>query len=680
LSWTLQTSDTAVQVEAGASCPVVAVLRGEAGWNWASSGTDVLLPRRLAVGELHSPPEWTYAGAEFLRHADSDRLALTYKTARYDITLTSIWTAYAGPGPVVHEMRIANRSGRSITVYNPESLDVELSAGDAPVDVFYVSKDRFAPRSVGTQRNYGTYLEALTDRYHAEVWTSIDIDDTGFIPLVMLHVDGRHGIYAGWEWNEGRIHVAGRQKEARLYAGITAGLPGDFCTELPDGHEFEVPGVFIGAFAGDLDDASNRLRKWLFAHRMPERNRVDENIPYVQWNGFWNTGEPQGSWFPVASKYYPMVDAIAGVGIEEVTIDVGWWQTFGDFRGHDERWALGMADASRYAHERGMLFTLYFAFLDGGSEDPLALTSRGPSGHPEWFAQRWTADMGIDACRDFAKEMVLLRLNEYDVDTLRSDLSPIARRKAPGNPHQGCNDGPYWAQRGFAHFLDYLLDNRPGLRYQNCNNGGALKGYDLMKRSTSVQVTDTYSALDVRQAVWDSVYAFPLMQLLTQFGDTMAGGKMARPSYRYRSYLIGAPSAHFELPTEMEPEEAEALARLIGIYKQRVRPLVRHADVYHVLPRPDGRAWDGLQLYEPQRGSGLLSAFRPDNAEAEMRIRLKRLEPDAVYRLEYCDGTLETCEATGRELMETGVRVVLEERLSAEWVFFERIRVESDQN
>ncbi|HOV69943.1 MAG TPA: alpha-galactosidase, partial [Clostridia bacterium] len=492
---------------------------------------------------------------------------------------------------------------------------------------------------------------------------------TGYVPLVMLHADKSDGVYIGWEWGEGHIHVAGRQKGDALYAGIAAGLDIQFCTEVQSGEEFIVPNAFIGAFSGSLDDASNRLRKWLFNYMMPEINRTNENLPLVQWNAFHSTAISPGSWIPVESKYYPMVDSIVKVGIEEVTIDVGWWQNFGDYRGHAERWPRGMAAASQYAHDHGMSFTLYFAFLDDASEHPLAFSSKH---HPEWISGRWGCDMGIDECRDFMKGMVLQRLNEYNVDTIRTDLSPIARLKAPGNKHQGCNDGPYWAQRGFLHFMDHLLTNRPGLRYQNCNCGPALCGYEIMKRSSVIQSTDGYTALDARRTVWDLSYCFPMMQLMVMFGDVVTERKLGLPSYRFRTYLMCAPCAHIELPDEMEPHEMQAMARMIETYKRRIRPLVRRGDVYHVLPRPDGVNWDGLQLYNPESGKGMLSVFRPDSDVEEMKVRLKGLDENAQYIVEYDDGTLANTTVSGRSLMAEGVPVKLRDRYSAEWVFIAR--------
>ena len=675
MAFMIETRDTAMRIRAGDRCPVLCGLYDAGGHNWLPSPSELLLPRRFAVGGELICADWDYIGHIRDENEYGRKVTLSYWAQPYELILESIWSCGPGGGPIEHRMKITNNCRHSVMLYSPQTLDAEFCAGDDAVEVFYVSKDRLAPRIISFQRQYGTYLEPLDEDCHANIWTSVDGDDTGYIPLLMLHAAGTHGLYVGYDWNEGRIQLDGRKKNGGLFAAVEVGLHGDFCTELQPREVFEVPGVFVGAFCGDLDDGSNRLCRWLYNHRMPELNRSDQNIPYVQWNAFYNTAIEPGSWFSTEKKYYPMVDSIAKAGIEEVTVDVGWWETFGDFRGHSERWPGGMAAAAKYAHDKNMLFALYFAFLSGGSEDPLAFTGNGPNGHPEWITPDWVADMGIDDCRDFLKGMILRRLDEYGVDTLRSDLSPISRVKAGGNPHQGNHDGAYWAQAGYIEFLDHLLSKRPGLRYQNCNCGGALKGYALMSRSTAVQTTDIYTALDVRRAIWDSSWCFPLMQLLTQFGDVCSGGKPAEhtPSYRFRTFLLAAPSAHFELPDDMEAGEAAVLGRLIEHYKWRVRPLVRCGDVYHVLPRPDGHNWDGLELYDPEEEQGMLAIFRPDHGQPQINVPLRGLNEDAQYLVEYDDGTLPTARYLGRELMGGGVPVKLDVPFSAEWVFFTRI-------
>ncbi len=44
----------------------------------------------------------------------------------------------------------------------------------------------------------------------------------------------------------------------------------------------------------------------------------------------------------------------------------------------------------------------------------------------------------------------------------------------------------------------------------------------------------------------------------------------------------------------IQEADRESWERHLQIYKDRVRPLIKYGDLYHVLPRPDGIHWDGF--------------------------------------------------------------------------------------
>ena len=115
----------------------------------------------------------------------------------------------------------------------------------------------------------------------------------------------------------------------------------------------------------------------------------------MQWNAFGATGKTPGSWDPVESKYYPLIDDIAPLGFEEVMIDVAWWQ--GDEPDSDQvDWAQGMKKAADYAHQKGLRFGLY-----------------------------WTdnLDMADPAARQTRADRVRRLFGEYGADMWRSDCT-----------------------------------------------------------------------------------------------------------------------------------------------------------------------------------------------------------------------------------------------------------------
>jgi hypothetical protein len=143
---------------------------------------------------------------------------------------------------------------------------------------------------------------------------------------------------------------------------------------------------------------------------------------------------------------------------------------------------------------------------------------------------------------------------------------------------------------------------------------------------------------------------------------------------------MGAPEWFLDAPNGgngSEPwtrPEKEAVKACVDTYKARLRPLVRAADLYHVLPRPDGRKWDGVEYYDPAAGKGVVYLFKPSPEPAAETIRLKGLDAGQKYRVHFEDGTQAPTVRPGAELMNQGLRVTLPGAEASELVFFEVAR------
>ncbi len=150
--------------------------------------------------------------------------------------------------------------------------------------------------------------------------------------------------------------------------------------------------------------------------------------------------------------------------------------------------------------------------------------------------------------------------------------------------------------------------------------------------------------------------------------------------FAFRSTSMGAPEWFLDAPNGgngSEPwtdEEKDALKDCVEIYKTRIRPLVREADLYHILPRPDGRNRDGMEYYDPAAGKGVVFLFQPSGETVAEAIRLKGLDARQTYRVRFEDGTQPACEKSGAELMGKGLKVTLEGAEVSELVFFEVAR------
>lgn len=634
-SWTLATDDTRITLGVTAagelvvgelSCPAV-------DHNWIANPVAIQFRPQAEVAGQSKSLRWRFVDAT-VDESDGQKLKFKFTCDDPPLEVTSQWHARQGPGPIHHSMQIKNRSGQPVTIGEQPTFDLDLAGA---TDMWCFHSDGITPDPVGVYR----YPLAGDD---AEERHTVRTVPTGqFIPYVVLDSNQQHGLYLGLEWSVCRIETValeGDNPAMRVRGGNVA----DMLEELAPGETLQVRPGLLGAYRGDLDDAGNRLRRWLMRYRVPAILRQNPGYPKVQWNAFGATGKSPGSWDPVESKYYPLIDDIAPLGFEEVMIDVAWWQ--GNEPDSDEvDWSSGMKKAADYAHDKGMRFGLY-----------------------------WTdsLDMADEAGRRRRAERIRRLFQEYGADMWRSDCT---RGEVIG--------ASYSATRGFYEMVDSLAREIPNFQWENCSGGGRIKDFGAMRRAVKIFNSDTYSALHVRQAFYDSSYVYPPSQLEGHLGSTDGRYRpqgVREMRYAFRSTSMGAPEWFLDAPNggngsaPWTQQEKDALKACVETYKTKIRPLVRNADLYHILPRPDGMNRDAIEYYDPATGAGVVFLFQPSSDVSTEPIRFKGLDSDRKYRLTFEDGTYPATVKSGADLMVKGLPVALKGPEASELIFLEFAR------
>ena len=106
------------------------------------------------------------------------------------------------------------------------------------------------------------------------------------------------------------------------------------------------------------------------------------------------------------------------------------------------------------------------------------------------------------------------------------------------------------------------------------------------------------------------------------------------------------------------------------LYAGRLRPLIRNGDLYHILPRPDGVHWDGLEYFDPDTDTGAVMLWKPGNEEGkEKTVPLRGLDPKKEYRLAFEDRRGQSFRARGESLLREGLRVAIAEPVGSEIVW-----------
>ena len=616
-----------------------------AAWNWAQKADQnpaVVTFLASTGGPKPEPLTWVFREAL----TATGQVTFVFTCASPALELRSQWLAQPGRGPVRHVMTIRNQDNHPVAVDAQPSLDLTLHPPEPAIPGlcwWYVNDEGCLwGDSPDVAQAPGYYQEPVVAGATREILASSGYD---FIPIAICDAGSSHGIYYAVEWSHCFLRFGGLPgSQIRLEAGNPPSKP----ILIASGEEFLVPPVLLGAYAGDFDDCGNSLRSYLFHHSMPDVLRTDPTYPKLEWNSFTATGKTHKTqteptaWDPVEVKYYPFIKEVAALGFEEVAVDVAWWEGPEPVADPID-WPQGMKAAGDATHQLGMRYVLY------------------------WSDNENTADP--DACN--VREQRIRRLfQEYGADTWRSDATRGAVI---------CPD--YLAVKGFYDLLDRLQCEIPNFQWENCGGGGPIKDYGALKRCTKIQSHDSISpAITHRRVFWDSSLVLHPIQL-QGFVGWKARNRPGEPGglvYDFRTCALGAFQWFFDSPVPTNggipwtDDERRAIAREVQTYKTRLRPLIRTAQLYHILPRPDDRNWDGIQYYDPTNGKGVAYIFKPQSDQDRQTIRLKGLEAQHTYILDFEDGSNPSITLTGQQLMSTGFAMALPGIFVSELVWIRR--------
>ncbi len=616
-SWDLKTGSTHLTVgRQGDRLGIYSLKHAGSAHDWIDSPSEIPLVSKAevvtkaATNRVVHALNWVFKDA-IVDDRPGTKVTLRFVNAAPPLTLESEWWARPGPGPVRTAMTIRNDSKEPVRVFYQPSLHLRAT-GNGPSASWCIRVQGNQVDSVGLHRAPLVTNDFRCLKYGGDSW----------IPFLGLDVGDTHGMYIGVEWSVGWIwredvSATTTMVEANGYESGEA-----FSSVLPAGGTFVVPPAFIGAYKGDLDDAGNDLKKYLWNYSMPEILRTDETYPKVQWNGFCALADKLDSWITLQSRWHPWIDAIVPLGFEEAMHDVGWWGK--DGRPDPVRWPQGMKVAGDYAKAKGLRFGLYLS----------------PT---------------------FDYTAIKRLFDDYGAELWRSDFCDHNLKNYDGT-------------RAVYDTLDRLQKELPAFQWENCSAGGKIKDFGAMKRAVKIfNVEASYGTLNQEQVFYDSSYLFPPIQLEGSNGGRVGTG-VTGLVYTFRSAAQGAPEWFLDTPDggwrdkAWTQEEKDAIRTVVAMYKAKVRPLQRNSNLYHLTARPDGKIWYAFQYYKPEEKKGVVYILKPGGVDTQV-IKLKGLDPAATYAVTFADGSNPPVTRTGAELMNAGLQVTLKGQVVSEWIF-----------
>ena len=123
------------------------------------------------------------------------------------------------------------------------------------------------------------------------------------------------------------------------------------------------------------------------------------------------------------------------------------------------------------------------------------------------------------------------------------------------------------------------------------------------------------------------------------------------------------------------PEEHAAAKQEFALYKEKLRPLIRDADLYHISARPDGVHWDGIEYFDAAARNGRGVCFpRLCTGRQGAHLSAPWAPAGPAIPSAFPDGSSSDRTESGHELMSKGLSMALSVPNSSELVFMDEVR------
>src|SRR5438105_1697832 len=207
---------------------------------------------------------------------------------------------------------------------------------------------------------------------------------------------------------------------------------------------------------------------------------------------------------------------------------------------------------------------------------------------------------------------------------------------------------------------------RPAVNWENCENGGNMMTFNMVKSYVTSITNDASGSLPARQAVYGATYPFP-----PRYAERYMPEADGLTPYATHSYRFGGPWVLMNRLTELASDQAAFLTDQIRNYKAQ-RTDISAGKVFHILA-PGANATDVIQSYNPSTDTALAVITRAASNGPTYLFKPKGLNPDQRYTV-WFEIAPAVYSQTGAQLMANGVRVPLAAPYSSEVAHIEPLK------
>jgi alpha-galactosidase len=605
-----------------------------------------------------------------------NELDIVLKDIRDDIGVTLHYRVYPEDGILRRSATIRNGTAKPLTVESAQAAAWYMPPGDG-YRLTYLT-GRWAAE---TQVNREPILEGVKvlesrkmhTSHNFNPWFAIDAGEAG---------EEQGNVWFGalaWSGNW-RISVEQTPyRQVRVTGGFNTF---DFSYPLKPGETLDTPAFYGGFSANGFGGASRAMHRFERTEILPGGPQSRPRpVLYNSWEATTFAVDEPGQ-KQLATK-------AAKLGVELFVMDDGWFGArnndragLGDWFVNPKKFPQGLKGLIDHVNGLGMDFGLWV------EPEMINADSDLYRAHPDWvinFPGRPRSElrnqMILNMARNDVKEYIFGVLDklagEYNIRYFKWDMNRSVSE--PGWPEEaGAEQRKIWVQyvRNLYEIFDRLRARHPKLEIESCSGGGGRVDLGILQRVEEVWTSDNTDAYDRLRIQEGFTYPYTPKIMSAWVTDVPnMNGRSTPLAFRFLVAMQGALGIGANLNHWTEQDFAAA-TKMIATYK-RIRGTVQTGELYR-LASPRAGDLTANQYVAGDGKQAVLFAFRRSQqySTTPPAIRLRGLDPKALYRLESVDGKLmdRRTEVSGAYLMSAGVNLRLTGDFDSTAVILERVQ------
>ncbi len=431
----------------------------------------------------------------------------------------------------------------------------------------------------------------------------------------------------------------------RLVMGIN---PENFDWLLTPGSTFTAPEVVMTYSGSGLDRMTLSFHHFFRDHliRNPYRGKL-RPVLINNWEGTTFHFDEE--------KLYQIAKDAHGFGMDMFVMDDGWFglrndddHGLGDWEVNENKLHGGLDALVRRVKALGMKFGIWIEPEMVNEDSDLYRA------HPDWAIRlngrdpsrgrnQLVLDVSRKEVRDHIMDQILKVFHGTSIDYVKWDMNRyLSDLESSSLPADRQGELSHRFVLGVYAMQQRLLDEMPGLLFENCSSGGARFDAGMLFYSPQIWTSDDTDAIERLKIQEGTAMVFPITTMGAHV-SLCPNDQVGRTTpFETRANVALAGTFGYELVLSDLPDDERALIRKQIEHYHQFHMLNEEGDYYRLNSWSGDRLYDCWMVASPDKKEALVTYVqvlgRPNWRSTA--IRLKGLDPDQLYTIRLVSGSV----------------------------------------